>query len=434
MLNGQSNVAQNANTPANAVVPFFIFGGLSFITASVISFFSANKLLSHYLNPEIISLTHIMALGWVTMIIFGAILQLLPVFIESQIYSIKLAYIVFGISIIAIPMLVFSFYRFDMGKSSIIAAILMITAFVIFLINIAISILNSKTENIHAIYIFTSAIWLMVTGISGLLQVVNFSTVLLENNSFYYLPFHAISGICGWFLLLVIGISSRLIPMFLISKYTNTKLLWAIYILINLGIVTFIFIFLHNYQNYLYYIPIILIFISIILFIFYCYNAFKQRIRKTVESQLKVSLFSVSSIIIPLILILIIIGLTGFDKMQIKIFSIFGFFVFFVTLSVLILGMTFKTLPFIIWNKIYGKISGKFPTPSPKDLYSNFLFNIMIITNGIAVLLFISGIIFSEVLVAKSGAAIMFVSALLYNLNLFKIIFHKPSFHEHNNK
>lgn len=428
MISTQNNVTRLANTPPMAVVPFFVYGSISFMVACLLAFFSTDALLRHYLNPEIISLTHFLAIAWATMIIFGAAHQLLPVLIESSIYSIKLVYIVFVISAVSLPFLLFSFYKFQMGFIARISAFLMLLAFIIFLINVSLSIYKSKTENIHAIFVFTSAIWLLITGISGFLQVYNLTSVLLQNNSFYYLPFHAAAGIGGWFLLLVIGIASRLIPMFLISKYSNKNLLWAIYILINTGLGLFIYLFLNSFSKILYHIPITLITIAILLFIFYCYNSYKDRIRRIVEPQLKISLVSVISTFVPLLIIAVIIGSSANNNFNVKLISLYGFIIFFICISMLIMGMTFKTLPFIIWNKIYGKTAGKHETPSPKELYSSRIFNIMVIVYGIAVVIFASGILLSHEISIKAGAALMFISSVLYNFNVFKVIFHKASF------
>lgn len=98
-----------------------------------------------------------------------------------------------------------------------------------YLINIAVSIIKSKNENVHAVFVFTATFWLFLTAFLGLAQVYNFTAFILPADSVHYLALHAHAGIIGWFLLLIIGVASRLIPMFLISKYHNVKILWVIY-------------------------------------------------------------------------------------------------------------------------------------------------------------------------------------------------------------
>src|SRR5690606_3058313 len=107
--------------------------------------------------------------------------------------------------------------------------------------------------NVHAVFAFTSVIWLLSTTGLGLLLVYNFNRELLSQNSLHYLSLHAHLGIVGWFLLMVIGVGSRLIPMFLISKYENRKHLWWVYALINAGLLGFVLLFLFSWPTELYF-------------------------------------------------------------------------------------------------------------------------------------------------------------------------------------
>ncbi|MEO7767314.1 MAG: hypothetical protein ABIS01_07800 [Ferruginibacter sp.] len=118
--------------------------------------------------------------------------------------------------------------------------------------------------------------------------------------SLQFLSLHVHMGIVGWFLLMVIGVGYRLIPMFLISKYSNTKTLRLIYALINAGIVGFIIIYTWLHIAILYWFPLIAIILAMALFAAYCKNAYRRRIGRKVEEQMKISLLSVLMITMPL--------------------------------------------------------------------------------------------------------------------------------------
>src|SRR5690606_5077060 len=150
-----------------------------------------------------------------------------------------------------------------------------------------------------------------------------------------------------WFLLLVIGVGSRLIPMFLISKYTNEGLLWAVYILVNLGLLLLMAVELNPALPDLRFLSLILIGGGIGLFLYYLIKAHQQRIRRKVDEQIKLSLASVGMFVIPLIILCVVI--TGIEIPRPELVIAYGFCVFFGWLTAIILGMTFKTLPFIVW-------------------------------------------------------------------------------------
>lgn len=105
----------------------------------------------------------------------------------------------------------------------------------------------------------------------------------------------------------------------------------------------------------------------------------------------------------------------------------YGFTIFFGWITALILGMTFKTLPFIVWNKLYHEKAGSGKIPDPKALFNQTLFSVMATIYIIGFLSFVGGILFSCTPVLKSSAILLLATAVLYNLNVFKIIRHRPA-------
>lgn len=414
-------------TSWKVVLPFYGYAALAFLMATILLLLSASNITSHYFLPHTLAITHIMALGWGTMMILGASHQLVPVLIEGKLYSNTLAYTSFILSAIGIPLLVYGFYVFNLGLHTLCGGIFINLAIISYLINLAVSMVKSKYENVHAFFIFTAAIWLLTTTIVGLLLVYNFTNSLMPKTSLAYLPLHAHMGIVGWFLLLVMGVGSRLIPMFMISKYNNTRQLWWMYGLINGGLLAFICIFLYTDSRLLLGIPLIAVASAIILFGNFCFKTYQHRIRKKVDEQMKISLLSVLMLLLPVIfLIIIIILLILSEKENVHLIITYGFIIFFGWITAIILGMTFKTLPFIIWNKVYHHLAGKGKTPNPKDLFSNKIFIWMCIFYVLGFILFSAGILFHVALILQLAAALLVITSLLYNWNVIKLLMHKP--------
>lgn len=427
MITGTLNTDSVKTTSYKVVLPFYIYAAISFLTATLLLFIFSDSFTQHYFHPKILAITHIMALGWGTMIILGASHQLVPVLIEGKLYSNALAYTSFFLSAIGIPLLVYGFYVFDMGEIARWGGRFVLLSITAYLINLGISISKSKSDNIHAVYVFTSVLWLFITVFLGLVLVYNFTTHLLNQNSLHYLPLHVHAGVVGWFLLLVIGVGSRLIPMFMISKYTNTKILKWIFFLINAALISYIFLFYFSESTMAILFPLLLLFMGIALFIFYCFSAYKQRIRKQVDNPMKISLLSVFMMIIPLLLILAIIIIVKISSDNPTPFSLsYGFLILFGWVTAIILGMTFKTLPFIVWNKVYHNQSEIRKGPNPKDLFSDIIFVVMSITYLIGLVLFTLGSLLSYLVILKTGSAFLLISAALYFFNVMKVIIHKP--------
>lgn len=414
-------------TSYKVVLPFYLYAAVSFLAATVLLLFSTKAFTGHYFHPQILAITHTMALGWATMIILGASHQLVPVLIENQLYSNVLACISFILAAMGIPLLIYGFYTFNMSWIAQLGGWLVVLSILAFLVNLAISISKSESESVHAVFVFTATLWLFLTASLGLAQVYNFTKMILPADSLHYLTLHAHMGIVGWFLLLIMGVSSRLIPMFLISKYSNAKMLWWIYGLINLALLIFLWLFLKSINNLLLFLPIVLLLISIGLFFSYCFGAYKNRIRKQVDEQVKLSIFSIAILLPIMLLIIACTALITTSVEKVNLILAYGFLIFFGWITAIILGMTFKTLPFIVWNRVYRLRSGLGKTPNPKDLFSSSIFKAMTISYILGFVIFAAGILFGITLLLKIGAVLLLITAVLYNLNVMKVLRHKPT-------
>ena len=76
--------------------------------------------------------------------------------------------------------------------------------------------MKAEKSNIQAEFIITAALWFWVTVTIGVLMAFNLTYVFLPQEHLFYLKIHAHIGIAGWFLLLIMGAGSKLLPMFLL--------------------------------------------------------------------------------------------------------------------------------------------------------------------------------------------------------------------------
>ncbi|WP_394772005.1 cytochrome C oxidase subunit I [Mucilaginibacter sp.] len=413
-------------TSHKVIIPFYAFAALSFLAAATLLFRFAAAFKGHYFQPQILAITHTMALGWGTMVILGASQQLVPVMIEGKLYSNFLAYLSFALAAMGIPLLVYAFLMFNMQWPAQYGAILINAAILSFLANLTGSLLGSKSKNVHAIFVYTATLWLFATTLMGLLLIYNFTVPVFSKDSLHFLALHAHLGIAGWFLLMVMGVGSRLIPMFLISKYTHVKLLWTIYGLVNGGLLSFAFIFIYSGSGALLFIPMIAVAGAIALFAVFIYQAYKKRIRRQVDNQVRISLFSILLMAIPVGFLVIFTVMLILNRTNASLVLAYGFSIFFGWITAIIFGMTFKTLPFIVWNKVYHHRAGLGKTPNPKDLYADKVFNVMGAAYLLGFVLFIPGILISSDLLLRSASFCILLAALLYNWNVFSVIFHTP--------
>lgn len=422
MFTPGASVNPTKTTSHKVVLPFYVYASLSFIAACLLLFLSAGSFTGHYFHPKILAITHVMALGWGSMMILGASHQLVPVLIEGKLFSNVLGYLCFIFTAIGILLLIWSFYHFDFGWVSQTGGLMVIAGFVFYLVNIAVSMARSNHQNVHATFVFTGMLWMLLTMVIGVLLIFNFTHQVLSFDSLHYLPLHAHIGIVGWFLMLVIGVGSRLIPMFMISKFNNEKILWQIFYLINTALVLFFVSFVLKPSAVMNFISTLLIVFAIGLFIYFCFKAYKGRLRKNLEPQLKISLLSAWMMLLPAIVLIILYSVPLISPEFTSVALVYGFCIFFGWISAIIFGMTFKTLPFILWNKKFHSRAGVGKTPNPRELFSQKIFEVMLGFYFSGFVLFVIGILISQVVILKIGAALLLVTSVLFNTNVFKML------------
>ena len=418
---------KNAPSP-NVVLPHYAAGAIFFILASVLLFIAANDITLTYIGPKILAITHILVLGWITLIIFGALYQLIPVIMEVKLFSEPLAHISLYSMISGILLLSYSFWNSYIATTMYmqIGGTFIFISVILFVINALFSALKTKQKTIENAFIVTAAVWLLITVLLGIFITLNFTFQIIDKSNLELLRIHVQFGIIGWFMMLVIGVASKLLPMFFIAHKLNRIFLKLSYYFVNFGLITIIIaLYFTNDVLFLALAGLILV-IGLMLFIKYNYDAYKMRLRKKLDIGMKLSVFAF--LLLALTLILGFLAVANFDslssyanniKLGYGISLILGFF------TSLILGQMYKTLPFIVWLKIYQDKVGKFEIPMPADLYSEKVANLHYYTFILAIVNVFIGIFIKESLVVQISAGAFFVTAVLFAFNTFKIIFHK---------
>lgn len=415
-----ANISIGKAPKSTAVLPFYATGAVMFLVLCVLLFLSPSAFTGHHFTLHLLAIVHMAALGWGTMIIFGAAHQLLPVICERDLFSEKLAAFVWYSLTLGMLLITVNFWLFKVGLLLISGGVLVFFSALAFLYNSVETARLGDSFSIYKLFIVSSAVWLVATTLMGILLAVNLAFPYFEKSHLEILKLHAHAGLAGWFLQLITGVSTKLIPMFLLGKSQKEYLLKWSFHLQNLGLILFLCDGYHFGITGRIFVYFLFVFAGIILWFAYLYDAYKNRLRKKVEILMKHALVSLVSLAASLFLIPIIYLSSG-ERWT----MLYGTFLFLGWITSLILGKSFKTLPFIIWNSRYKDFSGKVKVPLPKYLYSEKLTVWQFWLFLASLLVFAAGIVFQNLLILRLGALGWVAVAVLYNINVFKIIFHK---------
>lgn len=419
----QQLASQNAPSP-KLITPHFLFGASTFLLALTLLSIFPESLSGHFFNPITLAITHLLVLGWISMIIFGALYQLIPVIFEAKLYSERLGYISFYTLAIGTLMLSYSFYQFQTGPLLHSGMTLIFIAALAFVINVFKTILSSRKSGIERLFISSSVFWFFLTISFGVLLAVNLSTPFLSKPHLELLKIHAHTGLGGWFLLLIMGVANKLLPMFLVSHSQQKTLLLISLYTSNAAVVLSMFAFYYS-SNWLLNSSALLIATGVISYLLHIRNLYIHRVKKQLDIGMKQSMLAFITLL-PILCILILnaFGLNSGIHSE-RSATGYGFLIIIGFISSLVMGQTYKTLPFIVWLEKYRPYVGKHKLPFPKNLYSEKLSNIQLWLFSIGMTSVFLGVMLSKLPLIQTGSLIMLFSAVIYFLNVLKIIFHQ---------
>ncbi|MBU2046770.1 MAG: hypothetical protein KJ712_08575, partial [Bacteroidetes bacterium] len=171
--------------------------------------------------------------------------------------------------------------------------------------------------------------------------------------------------------------------------------------------------------NKLTFIIVFLAIVGVVCWLIYVYQCFKSRLRKKLDVAMAHTLLSISLLIIAIIVLpFIIFYQLKVDVLSIRLTVVYGSLLILGWISSLILGQTFKTLPFIVWTKRYQHIAGSKITLLPAQLYNSFLLNIQFISFLMFIISFSLGLFLKLQLLVYIGVVCLGITALLYVSNV----------------
>jgi len=418
---------KNAPSPS-VVLPHYAAGAIFFLIASVLLLFASDDIVKTFIGSKVLSITHVLVLGWITIIIFGALYQLIPVVMEVKLFSETLAHISLYTLIPGTILLSYSFW-----DSYIVATLymqiggtLIFVSIILFLINAFFSALKTKQKTIENAFIVTSAVWLTIAVIFGTFITMDFALNYIPESNIELMKLHIHFGIIGWFMMLVIGVASTLLPMFFIAHKLNRTYLKFSFYFINIGLIALIAALYFDTNIWLKVLPGFVLISGFLFFIKYNFDAYKKRLRKKLDVGMKLSVFAFILLFLTLAFgVLSVLNLDFLSDLNTSINTAYGVSLLLGFLTSLILGQMYKTLPFIVWLKMYQDKVGKFKTPMPANLYSEKVANWHYYSFISAIVLILAGLFIKESILIQISAVAFIITALLYSYNTFMILFHK---------
>jgi hypothetical protein len=420
----------------------FILTGLAALTVSVVWLSLQPSLLSTYhYNQYVIAATHLFVLGWISSVVMGAMYQLIPVALETTLYSRRMAVVQFVCHVVGFAGMVWMFRAWNLKQVGHFGSVLALGVGLL-VYNIMRTVWRAPKRTISAWAILSALGWLSLaviaglavaagkcvsTGLDGELAAVAgggwshgvqaVGTFIHRFDAISTMHAHAHLGVIGFFVLLIVGVSYKLIPMFTLSEVRNPRRAAGSVLLLNLGLAgSFVAVLLHSAWRPAFAVVVIG---ALLLYGFELRAILRARKRHVLDLGIKMFLTGVI-ILAPLSTLALVLSwptlpVNGFTG---RLENLYGFLALAGMISFAIIGMLYKIVPFLVWFGAYSQQVGSFKVPALSDLYSEWLQKAGF-GAGLAGLVVASvGILFARGEVVSCGGLFLTMGVLALALNV----------------
>lgn len=313
--------------------------------------------------PHVLTLVHTITLGWVTMTIIGASLQLTPVIIVSPLRAVKLARWLYPLYIIGVLGLLSGFWWMRLWLL-IAGGSLVVLAIALYVIVLGYTLTKATAHPVTVRFLVASLVYLCCVVSLGLTAALNFQFGFLGAGADNLLRAHITLGVIGWCSSVVIGVSYTLVRLFALVHEHDDRVAKVIFVVLNAGIVVLIGWTLVLWPA-LFALGGVLLAAAFWLFAYDYWRMFRVRHRKLLEVTQYHSIAAVvyGALAVPLTVVALLLG-----WQQQALIAALGLAVLVGWLGQSIVGYLYKIVPFLVWHTRYGPLVGYQKVPLMRDL------------------------------------------------------------------
>lgn len=323
-------------------------------------------------------IVHMVGVGWLSLAVCGALFQFVPVLTATPLFAERwtlptLALLGSGLVALLLGFLALGGRIAPFLSLLPIGATLLIAGFALVVANLGITLWQSRPLPPPARFVSFGLLSLCVTmtfgGIFSLALSGRASGPLFSNMLASGIPLHAIAGLGGWLTLTAMGVSYRLLAMFMLAPDTDPRQSRAalsagaagLAVALVGGVVAIVV------AEGMDLVLSLAAAAGLLTLMFYgrdVLELYRTRKRRALELNTRMAVWSFISLAAAVVLGEALIATGSFARHV----GAFVFLVAFGWLSGLIFANLYKIVPFLTWLETYGPVMGKAPTPRVQDL------------------------------------------------------------------
>ena len=417
--------------PANAVsslalpLAFMVTGLMALFSVVVWLIVQPEILATYHYSTNAVAITHLFALGWLCSVVMGAMYQLVPVALETKLYSERLVFPQWIFHVVGFTGMVLAFHAWNMELVGCFGAVFA-TGVCLFVYNIIRTLWCIPKWNVVALSVGSAIAWILLAITAGLLLAAaktGHANFMLRFSPLGAMHAHAHLGVVGFFIMLIVGVSYKLIPMFTLSEIQNPRRAVGSIILLNLGLAgSFISVLLLLTLRPVFAVVTVA---ALVLYAAELISILRARKRRALDWGVRYFLTAIA-LLAPLSVAALVLSwphlpLNSFTN---QLENVYGFLAFFGVISFAVVGMLYKIIPFLVWFGTYSRHIGLARVPALAEMYSARLQMAGYWTFLAALLATSAGIMSGGGMIVRAGCILLAASLATLAINVGKILSH----------
>ena len=347
-------------------LPFLLTGAVAAALFGALLPFIAPQALLSLAAPHTLALVHVVTLGWLTMTIMGASLQLAPVILESPLRATWLVRAQYPVYLEGVVLLVTGFWL-ARPPLMIAGGSLVVIAIAHYVGMLGATIIRATKRPLSARYLAASATYLCVVVSLGLTAALNLQFGFLGPAVTRLLPTHIALGVVGWLTTTLMGVSYTLTRLFALAHDHSDALGRRNFALLNGGVLGLAAGFALGW-GWLQWIGGLALIAAVWLFAWDYSRMLRVRKRKMLDTTQRHGIAAVGylCVVIPagVIVALWPSGPLGGAPALVAL----GLLALVGWLGQSVIGYLYKIVPFLVWQARYAPRVGRERVPLMRDL------------------------------------------------------------------
>jgi hypothetical protein len=313
--------------------------------------------------PHVLALVHLATLGWLTMTIMGASLQLVPVMTVAPLRATRFLGFQYPLYASGVLLLLSGFWWM---RPWLLAAggIVIVLAVLHYVVLLSITLLHATTRPLTLRYLAASLVYLCLVVGLGLTAALNMQFGFLGAGTDRLLLIHLTLGVLGWLSSLLIGVSYTLVRLFALAHGHDDRLGRVIFMLLQVSIVGLALGFLFSWLALILLAGGVLI-ATAWLFAYDFGRMLRGRHRKVLDVT---QYHSMAAVVYFCLVVPSGVASVLFGWQQPAVLAALGLTALVGWLGQSIIGYLYKIVPFLIWHTRYGPLVGRERVPLMREL------------------------------------------------------------------